>query len=110
MSGDRELAVVTGTSGDAAGGAEQRSNRQGETSNPCDYDQSSCGLAFLSSPDWGGWLYRRDNERAGFEVQAAVGTRQRSKVTNRTSARKNVFFQVSKLFAYGCTTAVETRS
>ena len=48
--GDRELAVVTGTSGVAISSAEQRNNRKGKTSDPCDFGRSSCGTVFLSPP------------------------------------------------------------
>ena len=110
MSGDRELAAVTGASGAATSGAEQRGNRKGETSNPCDYDRSLCGLAFLSSPDGGagytGGITNGPTPR--FRLRSVRN--KRSKVTTWTSTRKTVFFQVSKLFEYGCMTAVETRS
>ena len=53
MSGDRELVVVTETSGAANSGTEQKNNRKGETSNPCDYDRSLFKPAFLSSPEVG---------------------------------------------------------
>ena len=51
MDEDRELALVTGTSGAAISSAEQRNDRKGKTLNPCDYDRSSCGPVFLSLLD-----------------------------------------------------------
>ena len=48
---DREPALVTGTSGAAISGAEERNNREGKNSDPCDYVRSPCGLVFLSPLD-----------------------------------------------------------
>ena len=47
MDEDRELALITGTSGAAINSAEQRNNRKGKTSDPCDYDRSSSEPLFL---------------------------------------------------------------
>ena len=47
MDEDREAALVTGTSGAAISGAEQRNNRKGKIPDPCDHDRSSSGPLFL---------------------------------------------------------------
>ena len=53
MDEDYEPAVVTGASGSAISSAEQRNDRKGKSSNPCDYDRSSRGPVFLSPLDEG---------------------------------------------------------
>ena len=86
-------------------------NRKGKISNPCDHDRSLCRPTFLASPDkeagYTGGI--TDGQTSGFRWRPVRN--KRIKVTAWTSARKNVFkFQVSKLFTYGCTTTVGTRS
>ena len=51
MDGDCGLAAVAGVSGAATSGAGQIDSRKGKTSDPCDFDRSSCGPVFLSQPD-----------------------------------------------------------
>ena len=51
MDEDYEPSMVTGASGRAISRAEQRNDRQGKTSNPCDYDRSSRGPMFFSPLD-----------------------------------------------------------
>ena len=108
MNGDRELAVVTGTSSTAT---------KGETCNPRDYDQTLCGFTFLSPPDEDG------DYTGGITIgpalrfrQCVVGEEGRHETgkarwqLRRVRGKTRSCFQVSKLLKYGCMTAVETRS